>query len=70
MFVSSPKLYYYNWAFELKMLLFVVAVALQVTLFHKAVAKERSPSFAKVSVTLSLVAWFGIGMAGRAIGFV
>ena len=70
MFVSSPKLYYYNWAFELKMLLFVVAVALQVTLFRKVATKERSPSFAKISVTLSLVAWFSIGMAGRAIGFV
>jgi cytochrome bd-type quinol oxidase subunit 2 len=71
MFVSTPKLYFYNSAFEMKMLLFVVAIALQVTVFRKVVAnQDRSPAFARISVTLSLVAWFGIGMAGRAIGFV
>jgi cytochrome bd-type quinol oxidase subunit 2 len=71
MFVSTPKLYFYNRAFELKMLLFVVAVALQVTLFRKVVAnKDRHLGFARISVALSVAAWFGIGMAGRAIAFV
>ncbi len=29
MFVSTPRLYYFNWAFELKMLLFLAAILVQ-----------------------------------------
>ena len=70
MFVSSPKLYFYKVAFELKMLLFVVAVLVQFTVFRK-VAKADSPRpvFVRATVALSLVTWFGIGLAGRMIGF-
>jgi hypothetical protein len=70
MFVSSPKLYFFKGVFQLKMLLLIVAVLVQVTLFRKVVADNPTPSFARSIVALSLVAWFGIGMAGRAIGFV
>ena len=71
MFVSSPKLYFFNWAFDLKMLLLIVAVVVQVTLFRKVATIETpNPIFARISVALSLVAWFGIGLAGRAIGFI
>jgi hypothetical protein len=70
MFVSSPKLYFFKGVFQLKMLLLIVAVIVQVTLFRKVVAGSQSPSFTRMIVALSLVAWFGIGMAGRAIGFV
>jgi hypothetical protein len=70
MFVSSPKLYFFKEVFQLKMLLLIVAVIVQVTLFRKVIAGNHSPSVARSIVALSLVAWFGIGMAGRAIGFV
>jgi hypothetical protein len=69
MFVSSPKLYFFKEVFQLKMLLLIVAVLVQVTLFRKVVAGSHSPSFARSIVALSLVCWFGISMAGRAIGF-
>jgi hypothetical protein len=70
MFVGSPVMYFYKWAFELKMLLLVVAVVVQVTLLRRVAANEApSPALARVSVALSLVFWFGIGLAGRMIGF-
>jgi hypothetical protein len=70
MFVSSPKLYFFKEVFALKMLLLIVAVIVQVTLFRAAVAdKDRKPSLARIGVALSLLCWFGTGVAGRAIGF-
>ena len=70
MFVSSPKLYFYKFAFELKMLLFVVAVLVQFTVFRKVARTEAPrPAFVRATVAFSLVTWFGIGLAGRMIGF-
>ena len=70
MFVSSPKLYFYKQAFELKMLLFLSAVIIQFA-FLRRVANNESASMGAVrtAVAFSLVAWFGIGLAGRMIGF-
>lgn len=71
MFIATPKLYFYNPAFQLKMVLFVIAVFVQLALFRRA-AKQTSPSpvFARVSVGISLAAWFSVAMAGRIIGFI
>lgn len=63
MFVSAPMLYFYNRAFEVKMLLLIVAIAAQVLLFQRAGAAPR------IAAAVSLVLWFGVGIAGRAIGF-
>ncbi len=41
MFVSTPRLYYFNWAFELKMVLFLVAVFVQLTLFRRVAGVRR-----------------------------
>lgn len=71
MFAASPTLYFYKPVFLVKMALLVVAVVLQVFLFRKAAASESpSPALARTSVVLSLASWFGIGFAGRIIGFV
>jgi hypothetical protein len=70
MFVATPKLYFYKFAFELKMLLFVGAVLIQFTLFRNISRREpTSPVLARLVVALSLGFWFGIGLAGRMIGF-
>jgi hypothetical protein len=70
MFASSPKLYFFKEVFAVKMLLLIVAVIVQVTLFRKAVtSRNPTQTFARISVALALICWFGIGMAGRAIGF-
>jgi hypothetical protein len=70
-FIATPKLYFYNWAFGLKMLLVVFAVIVQAALFRKVANSDSSnPAFAKTSVVLSLTCWFAVAFAGRMIGFV
>ena len=70
MFVATPRLYYYKFAFELKMVLFVSAIIIQFALLRRVAASEApKPALARTAVALSLVAWFGIGLAGRMIGF-
>ena len=71
MFISTPRLYFHNWAFQLKMGLLVIAILIQLLLFRR-VAKAHSPGPALVwtSVALSLIAWFGVSLAGRMIGFI
>lgn len=71
MFIASPQLYYYKPVFQFKLLLFVVAVVLHVLLLRRVARQEQpAPRAARASVALSLLAWFGIGLAGRMIGFV
>ena len=71
MFVSSARLYYYNPAFEVKMGLFAIAVLVQLLLLRKATATDSpTPTLARTSVALALISWFGVGLAGRIIGFI
>jgi uncharacterized membrane protein YcfT len=70
MFVSSPKLYFYKWVFGLKMVLFLTAVLVHFALLRRVAASEEpNPIVVRSVVTVSLVVWFGIGFAGRMIGF-
>jgi uncharacterized membrane protein YcfT len=71
MFIASPQLYFYKPVFQFKLVLFVAAVAVHLLLLRR-VARQPAPRpvLARASVALSLLAWFGIGMAGRMIGFV
>nr|WP_298721772.1 DUF6644 family protein [uncultured Steroidobacter sp.] len=71
MFIATPKLYFYNPAFRLKMILFFIAVLVQLALFRKTAAQTApTPTFARASVGISLAAWFSVAMAGRMIGFI
>jgi hypothetical protein len=71
MFIATPKLYFYNPAFQLKMGLLFVAIVVQLALFRRTAANESStPTFARMSVGFSLAAWFSVAMAGRMIGFI
>lgn len=71
MFIATPKLYFYNPAFQLKMVLFFIAVVVQLALFRRAAVQTApSPAFARASVGISLAAWFSVAMAGRMIGFI
>lgn len=69
MFIASPKLYYFKWAFQLKMLLLAAGLIVQTTLLQRAVHRP-STALIRIAVTLSLLLWFGVGMAGRIIGFI
>jgi cytochrome bd-type quinol oxidase subunit 2 len=71
MFIGSPKHYCYNPAFDIKMLLLVVAVLVQAVLFRWVAHSDNpSPWLTRTTVAVSLAAWFAVSMAGRAIGFV
>lgn len=71
MFVSAPLHYYANWAFDAKMLLLLAALLLYGLIFVWSPAQLRAHrTLARLHVVCSLVAWIGVCMAGRAIGFV
>lgn len=71
MFLSVPSLYYFNPAFRLKLLLLLVAVVLQLTLYRTVTSSETAnPLLARLVVGASIILWFGVGLAGRAIGFI
>jgi len=71
MFFSAVELYFYNPAFRLKLILMLVAAVLQLTWFKKVTSAETpSPVAAKLSTVFSLVLWFGVGLSGRAIGYI
>ncbi len=71
MFIGSPAHYFYNRAFDVKMGLLLAAVAVQFALFRRVAAIDSPPpALARLSVAVSLLLWFGVGVAGRAIGFV
>jgi hypothetical protein len=71
MFLSAPLLYYTNPAFVAKIWLLAAAVVLQVTLYRHVTTRENpSPLLAKASIALSLFLWFGVGVTGRAIGYI
>jgi hypothetical protein len=71
MFIGSPRHYFYNSAFELKMVLLAAAVITQASLLRWIIKGPPANSWlTRLSVGLSLALWFAVSMAGRAIGFV
>lgn len=72
LFIAEPKKLYDNIGFGPKMVLLALAIIYQYTLFPKAssIDKLSTPVWAKAAALLSLALWFGVGAAGRAIGFV
>ena len=70
MFLSNPQRYFTNIAFGPKMLCFLIAVVYQLTLYRSVVRidSRKIPMWARLSGGFSLVVWFAIGAAGRAIG--
>ncbi|MGD0773984.1 MAG: DUF6644 family protein [Candidatus Solibacter sp.] len=63
---------YYHPAFRLKMLLFVLALALHFALNRRlsGVPEDTAPTAGlKLVAAVSLALWLSVGLAGRAIGF-
>ena len=71
--MTGPMKYYHSPSFRLKILLFLLAVTFYFTLHRNAVrlnADSTGFTWSKVAaVVLSTVLWLGVGLAGRAIGF-
>lgn len=71
LYLSAPVSYITNVAFVPKMALLISALVLQATLYRRVTgSREISPLLARSTAVLSLTLWFGVGLAGRAIGFV
>jgi|GEM_PF-265984 len=71
MLAPSAALYEPNPAFWLKLKLFAVALIIQFTLYRAVTTAEKPNRFLAVATAiLSLLLWFSVGLAGRAIGFV
>lgn len=71
MLIPSAALYEPNPAFWLKMKLLVVALVIQYSLYRKVASIENPHrALAIVTAIISLLLWFSVGLAGRAIGFV
>ena len=71
MVAPSAALYYPNPAFWLKFQLLALALIVQFTLYRKVTASEKpNRALAVITAVVSLALWFGVGIAGRAIGYV
>ena len=71
MFLTGPSHYYFNSAFEIKMVLLFTALVVHVTVLQRVARRDEPPTVpARVGVVLSLLLWYGVSWAGRAIGFV
>ena len=70
LFFGEPMKLYGNPSFHVKMLLLALAIMFQFTLFRRVTTHdEKSSGLHKVAGVICLCLWFGVGLAGRAIGF-
>jgi hypothetical protein len=73
LFSSEAEKLYGNSAFRAKMVSLALAILFTFTLYRKVTLSEEKqlpPMWNKVAALLSLVLWAGVGLAGRAIGYV
>jgi hypothetical protein len=73
LFSSEAEKLYGNWAFRAKMTSLALAIVFTFTFYRKVTLSEEeqiSPVWNKVAALISLVLWAGVGLAGRAIGYV
>jgi fucose 4-O-acetylase-like acetyltransferase len=71
LFLSGPVRYYMNSAFQPKMALLALALLVQLVLYRRVVRTDvTSGAVARSIGTASLLLWFGVGLCGRAIGYV
>ncbi len=73
LFSSEAVKMYGNRAFRAKMVCLVLAVIFNFTIFRKVTMADEtrlSPGWQKLTALGSLLLWAGVGLAGRAIGYV
>jgi hypothetical protein len=71
LFLAEAIKCYYNVAFWYKMGLLISAIVFQLIVHQKLkVAPGLSTGFTKGTAAISLILWFGVAVAGRAIAFV
>jgi Family of unknown function (DUF6644) len=72
LYLSEALKCYDNAAFLPKMAFLFAAIIYHFTLYRKAIRNDTdsTPMLGRFAAALSLVLWFAVGVAGRAIGFV
>jgi uncharacterized protein DUF6644 len=73
LFSSEAEKMYGNWAFRAKMISLLIAVIFTFTVYRRVTMADEtqvSPGWHKLTALVSLVLWAGVGLAGRAIGYV
>jgi len=62
---------YGNWAFQLKMIFLLLALVYTLTLHRRVIESLRTPASLRwVAAVVSLLLWLGVGLGGRALGYV
>jgi hypothetical protein len=69
LFMSDPRLYYYNSSFRFKITALLIAILYNYTIHHKVV-KDGSPGLGKLVAVLSLALWSSVVFGGLFIAFV
>lgn len=71
LFSTEAVKMYGNWAFQLKMLLLVLAIVFTFTVHRRVTARDDAPAAMRWGTAIvSLLLWTGVGLGGRALGFV
>ncbi len=71
-FLPDPARYAANTSFNVKMIVLLVAILFQYTVYRRVVRAEAAAHASRRLVVLPLISlflWFGVGWAGRAIAF-
>jgi hypothetical protein len=71
LFLSEAMKCFTNTSFRVKMVFLFAALLFQFTVYNRVAAKEDkiAPAGGKIAAAVALCLWFGVGLAGRAIGF-
>ena len=69
LFFGEPMKLYSSPSFHVKIGLHGLAILFQFTIIRGVRSRETSPVVSKLAGAVSLTLWFGVGLAGRGIGF-
>jgi hypothetical protein len=71
LFLSEAVKCYGNTSFRIKMLFLFFALLFQFAVYNRIVKNEgkAAPVGGKIAAAVAICLWFGVGLAGRAIGF-
>lgn len=72
LFLCNAYKYYTSPSFHVKMVFLATALLFQATVFRRMTnpdSGDRNPLLYKLTGLLLFMLWFGVGLAGRAIGF-
>jgi hypothetical protein len=71
LFSTEAVKMYGNWAFQLKMLFLLLAVIFTATIQRRVIEAPAPGTVARwMTALVSLVLWLGVGLGGRALGYV